>query len=96
LTRAERSCLRRAYAATFHKAQGSEYPAVVIPVMTQRYGTLQRNLIHTGITRGKKLVALVGQAKAVAIAVKKVSVRRRWTKLKEWLATAPKNMAAAH
>ena len=74
-----------AYAATIHKSQGSEYPAVVIPVMTQHYAMLQRNLIYTGITRGKKLVVIVGQAKAVAIAVKNVSGRRRWTKLKEWL-----------
>jgi exodeoxyribonuclease V alpha subunit len=74
-----------AYAATIHKSQGSEYPAVVIPVMTQHYAMLQRNLIYTGITRGKKLVVLVGQAKAVAIAVKNVSGRRRWTKLWEWL-----------
>ena len=62
-----------AYAATIHKSQGSEYPAVVIPVMTQHYAMLQRNLIYTGVTRGKKLVVLVGQKKAVAIAVKNVS-----------------------
>lgn len=74
-----------AYAATIHKAQGSEYPAVVIPVMTQHYTMLQRNLIYTGVTRGKKLVVLVGQKKAVAIAVKNVSGRRRWSKLAEWL-----------
>lgn len=74
-----------AYAATIHKSQGSEYPAVVIPVMTQHYAMLQRNLIYTGITRGKKLVVIVGQAKAMAIAVKNVSGRRRWTKLREWL-----------
>ena len=79
-----------AYAATIHKSQGSEYPAVVIPVMTQHYTMLQRNLIYTGITRGKKLVVIVGQAKAVAIAVKNVSGRRRWTKLKEWLGSTPK------
>jgi len=77
-----------AYAATIHKSQGSEYPAVVIPVMTQHYAMLQRNLIYTGITRGKKLVVIVGQAKAVAIAVKNVSGRRRWTKLKEWLGSS--------
>jgi exodeoxyribonuclease V alpha subunit len=75
-----------AYAATIHKSQGSEYPAVVIPVMTQHYAMLQRNLIYTGITRGKKLVVLVGQKKAVAIAVKNVSGRTRWSKLDEWLA----------
>ena len=62
-----------AYAATIHKSQGSEYPAVVIPVMTQHYTMLQRNLLYTGVTRGKRLVVLVGQKKAVAIAVKNVS-----------------------
>jgi exodeoxyribonuclease V alpha subunit len=74
-----------AYAATIHKSQGSEYPAVVIPVMTQHYTMLQRNLLYTGVTRGKRLVVLVGQKKAVAIAVKNVSGRRRWSKLNEWL-----------
>jgi exodeoxyribonuclease V alpha subunit len=74
-----------AYAATIHKSQGSEYPAVVIPVMTQHYTMLQRNLLYTGVTRGKKLVVLVGQKKAVAIAVRNISGRRRWSKLREWL-----------
>ena len=74
-----------AYAATIHKSQGSEYPAVVIPVLTQHYPMLQRNLLYTGVTRGKRLVVLVGQKKAVAIAVRNVSGRRRWSKLKEWL-----------
>ena len=74
-----------AYAATIHKSQGSEYPAVVIPVLTQHYAMLRRNLLYTGITRGKRLVVLVGQHKAVAIAVKNVSGRRRWSKLDEWL-----------
>ena len=74
-----------AYAATIHKSQGSEYPAVVIPVLTQHYTMLQRNLLYTGVTRGKRLVVLVGQKKAVAIAVKNVSGRRRWSKLNEWL-----------
>ena len=74
-----------AYAATIHKSQGSEYPAVVIPVMTQHYTMLQRNLLYTGVTRGKRLVVLVGQKKAVAIAVRSVSGRRRWSKLREWL-----------
>ena len=74
-----------AYAATIHKSQGSEYPAVIIPVMTQHYAMLQRNLLYTGVTRGKRLVVLVGQKKAVAIAVRNVSGRRRWSKLKEWL-----------
>ena len=74
-----------AYAATIHKSQGSEYPAVIIPVLTQHYAMLQRNLLYTGVTRGKRLVVLVGQKKAVAIAVRNVSGRRRWSKLGEWL-----------
>jgi exodeoxyribonuclease V alpha subunit len=74
-----------AYAVTIHKSQGSEYPAVVIPIMTQHYAMLQRNLLYTGLTRGKRLVVLVGQKKAVAIAVRNVSGRRRWSKLSEWL-----------
>ena len=74
-----------AYAATIHKSQGSEYPTVVIPIMTQHYAMLQRNLLYTGVTRGKRLVVLVGQKKAVAIAVCNVSGRRRWSKLGEWL-----------
>jgi exodeoxyribonuclease V alpha subunit len=73
------------YAASIHKSQGSEYPAVVIPVMTQHYAMLQRNLLYTGVTRGKRLVVLVGQKKAVAIAVRNISGRRRWSKLAEWL-----------
>src|SRR3954462_1086388 len=75
-----------AYAATIHKSQGSEYPAVVIPVLTQHYVMLQRNLLYTGVTRGKRLVVLVGQQKAVAIAVRNVSGRGRWSKLDDWLA----------
>jgi exodeoxyribonuclease V alpha subunit len=74
-----------AYAATIHKSQGSEYPAVVIPVMTQHYTMLQRNLLYTGVTRGKRLVVLVGQKKAIAIAARSVSGRRRWSKLCECL-----------
>jgi exodeoxyribonuclease V alpha subunit len=76
-----------AYATTVHKAQGSEYPAVVIPLATQHYPMLQRNLLYTGVTRGRKLVVLVAQPKAVAIAVKGRAERRRWSKLREWLAT---------
>ena len=82
-----------AYAATIHKSQGSEYPAVVIPVMTQHYAMLQRNLLYTGVTRGKRLVVLVGMRKAVAISVRAVSGRRRWSKLRDWLSTP---IARAH
>ena len=82
----ELDALVPAYAATVHKSQGSEYPAVVIPVLTQHYAMLRRNLLYTGVTRGKRLVVLVGQKKAVAIAVRNASGRRRWSKLDEWLA----------
>ncbi len=74
------------YATTIHKSQGSEYPVVVIPVSTQHYMMLKRNLIYTGITRGKRLVVLVGQKKALAMAVKGKQVERRWSKLRERLA----------
>lgn len=75
-----------AYACTIHKSQGSEYTAVVIPVMMQHFMMLQRNLIYTGVTRGKKLVILVGQKKALSIAVKgKKQNKPRYSKLKEWL-----------
>ena len=74
-----------AYATTIHKAQGSEYPAVVIPLMTQHYVMLARNLLYTGVTRGKQLVVLVGQRKALAMAVRNAGSRRRWSKLREWL-----------
>ncbi|AQS86694.1 recombinase RecD [Neoasaia chiangmaiensis] len=74
-----------AYATTIHKSQGSEYPAVVIPLVTQHYAMLARNLLYTGVTRGRKLVVLVGQKKALAIAVRNKGGRRRWSKLREWL-----------
>jgi exodeoxyribonuclease V alpha subunit len=73
-----------ACAATIHKSQGSEYPAVIIPVLTQHYAMLQRNLLYTGVT-SKRLVVLVEQKKAVAIAVRHASGRQRWSKLAEWL-----------
>jgi exodeoxyribonuclease V alpha subunit len=70
-----------AYATTVHKSQGSEYPAVVIPLATQHYMMLARNLLYTGVTRGKQLVVLIGQPKAVAIAVRNVRSMRRLTNL---------------
>jgi exodeoxyribonuclease V alpha subunit len=81
----ELDMLQPAYAVTIHKSQGSEYPAVVIPVLTQHYPMLQRNLLYTGVTRGKRLVVLVGQAKALSMAVRNSKGRHRWSKLKEWL-----------
>ena len=74
------------YATTIHKSQGSEYPVVVIPMSTQHYMMLKRNLIYTGVTRGKRLVVLVGQKRALAMAVKSKRDERRWSKLRERLA----------
>ncbi|MFA4915680.1 MAG: ATP-dependent RecD-like DNA helicase [Syntrophales bacterium] len=83
--------LVHAYAISVHKSQGSEYPAVIIPIMTQHFVLLQRNLIYTGVTRGKKLVVLVGSRKALAIAVKNNKTRRRYTLLKQRLITKCSN-----
>ena len=70
-----------AYATSIHKSQGSEYPAVVIPLTMQHYTLLERNLIYTAVTRGKKLVIIIGQPKALAMAVKNRKSNRRLTKL---------------
>lgn len=74
-----------AYATSIHKSQGSEYKAVIIPVHTQHYIMLKRNLLYTAITRGRELVILIGMSKAVKIAVSNVSVRSRYTMLSERL-----------
>jgi exodeoxyribonuclease V alpha subunit len=79
--------LMLAYACTIHKSQGSEYPAVVIPLHTQHYMMLQRNLLYTGITRGKRLVVLVGSKKALAIAVRRADTGQRYTALVQRLAS---------
>ena len=80
-----------AYAATVHKSQGSEYPIVVMPVLMTHYVMLQRNLVYTGVTRAKKLMVMIGSTKALALAVRNVTVTRRNTMLKERL----KNPASA-
>jgi exodeoxyribonuclease V alpha subunit len=74
-----------AYAVSVHKAQGSEYPAVVMPVLIQHYMLLQRNLIYTAVTRGRRLVVLVGTRKALAIGVHNNKTHKRYTGLKERL-----------
>jgi exodeoxyribonuclease V alpha subunit len=74
-----------AYAVSIHKSQGSEYPAVVIPIMMQHYIMLRRNLLYTGITRGRRLVVLVGEKRAIGMAVKGKVETRRWSKLAEWM-----------
>jgi len=80
--RAELDQLVHAYAVSVHKSQGSEYAAVVIPLVTQHFMMLQRSLLYTAVTRGKKLVVIVGTKRAVALAVKNADARRRYT----WLA----------
>jgi exodeoxyribonuclease V alpha subunit len=85
--------LTPAFATTIHKSQGSEYPAVVIPILTQHYTMLQRNLLYTGITRGKQLVVLIGQQKAIAMAVRNRQGRRRWSRLRELLSADVRGMS---
>jgi exodeoxyribonuclease V alpha subunit len=77
--------LTLAYAATVHKAQGSEYPAVVMPVLTQHYLLLQRNVLYTSITRASKVVILVGDPKALRMALRNTDVTHRNTRLAERL-----------
>jgi exodeoxyribonuclease V alpha subunit len=77
--------LSLAYAISVHKSQGSEYPAVVLPVMTQHYPLLQRNLIYTALTRAKTLVVLIGTPRAVAIAVQNDTPQKRLSRLAERL-----------
>jgi exodeoxyribonuclease V alpha subunit len=74
-----------AYAISVHKSQGNEYPCVIVPVLTQHYVLLQRNLLYTAITRGKKLVILIGSKKALAIAVRNNKTAARFTRLRERL-----------
>ena len=74
-----------AYTISVHKSQGSEYPAVVLPILPQHYLLLQRNLIYTGVTRGKQLVVVVGSKRAMAMGVKNNSTRKRHTLLAERL-----------
>jgi exodeoxyribonuclease V alpha subunit len=75
-----------AYAISIHKSQGSEYPAVVIPILLQHYVLLQRNLIYTAVTRGKKLIVMVGSKKALAIGIGNDKTKKRFTHLRHRLA----------
>jgi exodeoxyribonuclease V alpha subunit len=77
--------LQLAYAITIHKSQGSEFPCVIIPLAMAHFIMLQRNLVYTGVTRGKRLVILVGEAKALNVAVQQTGARHRWTGLKQFL-----------
>lgn len=87
-TAADVDQLAHAYAISVHKSQGSEYPAVVLPLLTQHYLMLQRNLLYTAITRGKRLVVLVGSRRAVLMAVRNHAARTRWTWLAERIRAA--------
>ncbi len=77
--------LVQSYAITVHKSQGSEYPAVIIPLLTQHAIMLQRNLLYTAVTRGKKLVVIVGSKKALRLAIQRNDVTVRFTALAERL-----------
>ena len=78
-----------AYAVSIHKSQGSEYAAVIMPILTQHYILLQRNLVYTGVTRGRKLVVMVGMKRALAIGVKNDKTQKRYTHLRERLSPIP-------
>lgn len=81
--------LQLAYAITIHKSQGSEFPVVIIPLASEQYVLLQRNLIYTGLTRGKKLVIIVGERKALETAIRNQESNQRWTGLKWRLQSMP-------
>lgn len=86
----ELDVLQLAWATTIHKAQGSEYPAVVVPLGMTHYAMLERNLLYTAVTRGKRLVVLVGDRRAVAVAAKRSSAGKRVTRLLDLLSAAPR------
>jgi len=71
-----------AYAVSVHKSQGSEYPVIIIPILTQHYILLQRNLIYTAVTRGQRLVIMVGTRKALAIGINNDKTQKRFTYLR--------------
>ncbi len=76
-----------AFAKSIHKSQGSEYPVVIMPLYTQHYMMLSRNLLYTGLTRAKKLAIIVGSQKAIGMAVRSVNQKQRYTQLQQRLAT---------
>jgi len=88
--RADLGALMPAYAVSVHKAQGAEFPAVIVPLLTQNFPLLQRNLLYTAVTRGKRLVVLVGSRKALAIALRNDKPRQRHSRLAERLVAITK------
>lgn len=91
---AEADELTHAFAVSIHKAQGSEFPAVVVPMLTQHYMLLQRNLLYTAITRAKKLCVIVGARKAISIAVRQAQATQRWSGLAGRLLPSPTKASA--
>ena len=85
MTRKMMACICLSYATTIHKSQGSEYKVVVMPMTMQFYTMLQRNLLYTGITRAKTACVIIGQKKAISMAVRNNAVKKRNTLLKERL-----------
>ena len=82
-----------AYAISVHKSQGSEYPAVIVPILPQHHLLLQRNLIYTAVTRAKRLVVIVGSKKALATGIKNDKIMRRYTHLAERLMRVSNTLA---
>jgi exodeoxyribonuclease V alpha subunit len=82
-----------AYAISVHKSQGSEYPAVVMPLTMDHYTMLRRNLLYTAVTRGRRLVVIVGQRRALARAVRNADTGRRFSGLKRRLKEAPRKVS---
>jgi exodeoxyribonuclease V alpha subunit len=91
----ELDAISAAYALTVHKAQGSEYPAVVMPVVTEHYMLLERNLLYTAITRGKKLVVCIGTKKAIGMAVGNAKLADRHSGLRQRLKRGANGAAAS-
>jgi exodeoxyribonuclease V alpha subunit len=77
-----------AWSITIHKSQGSEYPVVLLPIYMTHYVMLSRNLIYTGLTRAKKLAIVIGEHKAIGMAVKQINQQQRYTRLRERLAAS--------
>lgn len=84
-TRRESDDLQLAYASSIHKSQGSEFPAVLVPLHVQHYRMLRRNLIYTAVTRGQRLVVVIGERRAFEIAIRETSEQRRYTRLRQYL-----------
>jgi exodeoxyribonuclease V alpha subunit len=88
----ELDILALAYAISVHKSQGSEYPVIILPISMQHFVMLKRNLLYTGVTRGKRMVILIGEKKAVETALLTRNQGKRWNKLSDRIADSFKNI----